>query len=53
MDGFDDKNDGLLARVDNYNLNSVDDVVDNDSLSGIHGTDICRSDPDPEVNCEI
>ena len=37
----------------NDNLNSVDGVVNNDSLDGGTGTDICFSDPDPEVNCEI
>jgi len=44
MGGFDDGNDGLLARVDNDNLNSVDGVVDNDSLNGNQDVDICTKE---------
>ena len=33
-------------------LDSVDGIVNNDSLDGGPNTDTCTSDPDPESNCE-
>lgn len=45
----------LLGDAGDDELGSVDGVVDNDELNGGSeiNADICNSDPDPEVNCEI
>jgi Ca2+-binding RTX toxin-like protein len=45
-------NDRHSGGAGDDNLNSIDDVVNNDRLDGGTGTDTCASDPDPEVNCE-
>jgi Ca2+-binding RTX toxin-like protein len=45
--------DDMFGEAGDDNLNSVDLVVDNDSLDGRAGTDTCLSDPDTEINCEL
>ncbi len=52
---FGDGSDHLAGSADDYNLNSIDLVVDDDKLYGgdhISG-DSCQSEPDLETNCEI
>jgi Ca2+-binding RTX toxin-like protein len=48
----DDGSDSMNGDDGNDVLYGIDQVVDNDNLDGSAGTDICRSDPDPEINCE-
>jgi hypothetical protein len=43
----------MVGGAGNDSLNSLDGVVNNDSLDGGTGNDICDSDPDPELNCEL
>jgi Ca2+-binding RTX toxin-like protein len=46
--------DGMWGDAGDDNLNSVDNVLNNDQLDGGAGTaDTCTSDPDPESNCEL
>ncbi|HEY1248299.1 MAG TPA: hypothetical protein VGE97_04875, partial [Nitrososphaera sp.] len=47
-------NDNMFGGDDNDILDSRDRVVNNDKLDGGAGIkDVCFSDPDPEVNCDI
>jgi len=47
--GADDK----VGNAGNDNLDSIDRVVNNEDLDGGTGIDVCLSDPDHEVRCEI
>jgi RTX calcium-binding nonapeptide repeat (4 copies) len=46
-------NDAMSGGAGNDLLDSDDGVVDNDSLDGGPYEDVCTSDPDPRVNCEV
>lgn len=49
----DNGNDTLIGEAGDDKVNSFDFVVGNDNLDGGPDTDICTSDPDPQINCEI
>jgi Ca2+-binding RTX toxin-like protein len=53
MEG-DEGDDNMFGGDNADRLNSIDGVVNNDSLDGGDlASDRCLSDPDPEVNCEL
>jgi Ca2+-binding RTX toxin-like protein len=43
----------MFGNAGNDALIADDGVVNNDFLDGGPDTDTCRSEPDPEVNCEL
>jgi Ca2+-binding RTX toxin-like protein len=46
-------NDKLIGSSGNDTLSGLDGTANNDSLDGGFGTDTCKSNPDPEISCEV